>query len=149
MAPALEFPNELEVQIDTPRGGHVKRRDNGRVEFVSPIGCPFNYGSVIDTTAGDGDREDVIVLGDTLERGSRVRVPVLGRVRFIDAGEQDHKWLCGDELTQDEINRIRRFFRLYTRAKRVLNLLSGADGVTRFEGIELPETSLAHVAIPV
>jgi inorganic pyrophosphatase len=149
MAPLLDFPNELEVQIDTSRGGHVKRRDDGRVEFVSPIGCPFNYGSVVNTTAGDGDREDVIVLGDKLERGARLRVPVLGRVRFIDGGEQDHKWLCGEVLTTEEIYRIRRFFRLYTRAKRVLNLLSGADGPTRFEGIELPETSLAQVAIPV
>jgi inorganic pyrophosphatase len=147
--PLLDFPNELEVQIDTPRGGHVKRRDDGRVEFLSPIACPFNYGSVVNTAAGDGDREDVIVLGDKLDRGTRLRVPVLGRVRFVDAGEQDHKWLCGEVLTTEEIYRIRRFFRLYTRAKRLLNLLSGADGATRFEGIELPETSLAQVAIPV
>jgi inorganic pyrophosphatase len=145
----IQFPNELEVRIDTPLGGHVKRRDDGRIEFVSPIACPFNYGSAIDTTAADGDREDVIVLGDKLERGISVRVPVLGRVRFIDGGEQDHKWLCGDVLTQLEINRIRRFFRLYTRAKRLLNALSGVQGLTRFEGIELPETSLPHVAIPV
>lgn len=149
MAPLIQFPNELEVRIDTPLGGHVKRRDDGRIEYLSPIGCPFNYGSAIDTSAADGDCEDVIVLGDKLERGISVRVPVLGRVRFIDAGKQDHKWLCGDVLTQVEINRIRRFFRLYTRAKRLLNALSGAYGPTRFEGIELPETSLPHVAIPV
>jgi inorganic pyrophosphatase len=145
----IQFPNELEVRIDTPLGGHVKRRDDGRIEFVSPIACPFNYGSALDTSAADGDREDVIVLGDKLERGISVRVPVLGRVRFIDAGEQDHKWLCGDVLTQLEINRIRRFFRLYTRAKRLLNALTGAYGLTRFEGIELPETSIPLVAIPV
>jgi inorganic pyrophosphatase len=149
MAPSIEFPNELEVRIDTPLGGHVKRRDDGRIEFVSPIACPFNYGSAIDTAAADGQREDAIVLGEKLERGISVRVPVLGRVRFIDAGKQDHKWLCGDVLTQAEINRIRRFFRLYTRAKRLLNALTGAQGLTRFEGIELPETSLPLVAIPV
>jgi inorganic pyrophosphatase len=149
MAPTLEFPNELEVRIDTPLGGHVKRRDDGRIEFVSPIACPFNYGSANNTQAPDGDREDVIVLGEKLERGTSVRVPVLGRVRFIDAGEQDHKWLCGDVLTQVEINRIRRFFKLYSRAKRLLNALSFESGVTRFEGIELPETSLPQLAIPV
>jgi inorganic pyrophosphatase len=148
MAPVIDFPNELEVCIDTPLGGRVKRRDDGRIEFVSPIACPFNYGSVLDSRAPDGDREDVIVLGDKLERGECVRVPVLGRVRFIDAGKQDHKWLCGDSLTQFEINRIRRFFKLYTRAKRLLNVFTGAYGVTRFEGIELPETSLPHVALP-
>lgn len=146
---AFEFPNELEVRIDTPLGGHVKRRDDGRVEFVSPIACPFNYGSAHNTKAPDGEREDAIVLGDKLERGTSVRVPVLGRVRFIDAGQQDHKWLCGDVLTSYEINRIRRFFKLYTRAKRLLNMLTGSHGVTRFEGIELPETSLPNVAIPV
>jgi inorganic pyrophosphatase len=145
----IHFPNELEVRIDTPLGGHVKRRDDGRIEFLSPIACPFNYGSALDTNAADGGREDVIVLGAKLERGSSVRVPVLGRVRFIDDGKQDHKWLCGDVLTQADISRIRRFFRVYTRAKRVLNALSGAHGPTRFEGIELPETSLPLVAIPV
>jgi inorganic pyrophosphatase len=146
--PALQFPNELEVRIDTGRGGFVKRRDDGRVEFLSPVPCPFNYGSAVDTHAADGDREDVIVLGEKLERGTRVRVGVLGRVRFIDGGVQDHKWLCGETLSKREIARIGRFFRLYARCKRLLNALSGANGPTRFEGIELPETSLPHIAIP-
>jgi inorganic pyrophosphatase len=148
VAPVIDFPNELEVRIDTPLGGHVKRRDDGRVEFVSPIACPFNYGSAVNTQAPDGDREDVIVLGEKLDRGEFVRARVLGRVRFIDAGRQDHKWLCGESLGQREIHRIRRFFKLYSRAKRLLNALSGSSGVTRFEGIELPETSLPLVALP-
>ena len=145
---SLSFPNELEVRIDTERGGFVKRRDDGRVDFVSPLPCPFNYGSARDTLADDGDREDVLVLGEKLERGCEVRVAVLGRVRFIDAGVADHKWLCGESLSPREIKRINRFFRLYARAKRLLNALRGAHGPTRFEGIEVPETSLAAIELP-
>lgn len=140
--PLLEFPTDLEVRIDTARGGFVKRRDDGRIEFVSPLPCPFNYGSAQGTQAADGDREDVIVLGNKLERGSEVRVRVIGRVRFIDAGVDDHKWLCGDRLTRRELRLVGRFFKLYARAKRVLNALRGAGGPTRFEGIEVPESAL-------
>lgn len=146
---SLSFPNELEVRIDTARGGFVKRRDDGRVDFFSPLPSPFNYGSALDSKAADGDREDVIVLGEKIERGSEVRVPVLGRVRFIDAGVADHKWLCGDSLSPGEINRIKRFFQLYARCKGLLNKLRGAKGPTRFEGIEVPETSLAAIELPV
>jgi inorganic pyrophosphatase len=140
--PLLQFPTDLDVRIDTARGGFVKRRDDGRVEFVSPLPCPFNYGSVQGTEAPDGDREDVIVLGGKLARGCEVRVRVLGRVRFVDAGVDDHKWLCGDRLTRRELRLVGRFFKLYARAKRVLNALRGAGGATRFEGIELPESAL-------
>ena len=58
----MRFPEQLEVLIDTPRGSFVKRRDDGSVDFVWPLPSPFNYGSVPDTLAPDGDREDAIVL---------------------------------------------------------------------------------------
>ena len=141
----MEFPSELEVRIDTSRGGFVKRRDDGRVDFVSPVPCPFNYGSAQGTQAPDGEREDVIVLGSRIARGSSVRVAVLGRVRFVDGGVDDHKWLCGDVLSQRELVRVGRFFRLYARAKRVLHALQGEFRTTRFEGIELPETSFTNI----
>lgn len=144
MTTLLTFPTDLDVRIDTTRGGFVKRRDDGRVEFVSPLPCPFNYGSVEGTQAPDGDREDAIVLGGKLKRGSQLRVRVLGRVRFVDAGIADDKWLCGDRLTPRELRHVGRFFKLYARAKRVLNVLRGARGATRFEGIELPESALTR-----
>ena len=38
-------PPELEVVIEIPRGSFLKRGSSGRIDFVSPLPCPFNYGS--------------------------------------------------------------------------------------------------------
>lgn len=134
----MQFPSELEVRIDTARGGFIKRRDDGSVDYVSPLPSPFNYGSAPGTRSADGDREDAIVLGSPLAPGCTLRTRVLGRVRFVDAGVPDPKWLCGESLSARDLRRVRRFFWFYARAKRVLNVLRGAAGVTRFDGIELP-----------
>jgi inorganic pyrophosphatase len=132
------LPGEAEVVIDQPRFSHVKRRDDGAIDFVSPLPCPFNYGSVPDTRSGDGDRIDAVVLGPRLPRGSRKRVPVLGVVRFVDAGAPDPKWICAERpLSVRDLWVIGAFFRLYAIAKRVLNWLRGRSGATRFEGLEL------------
>ena len=39
-------PPEVEVVIEIPRGSFLKRGSTGHVDFVSPLPCPFNYGSV-------------------------------------------------------------------------------------------------------
>jgi inorganic pyrophosphatase len=67
------LPAELEVVIEVPLGGFIKRRDDGGIDFVSLAPCPFKYGSVPDTRSGDGDRLDALVLGPRLARGTRVR----------------------------------------------------------------------------
>jgi len=41
----LDTP-ELEVLIEVPRGSFLKRGSTGSIDFVSPMTCPFNYGSV-------------------------------------------------------------------------------------------------------
>jgi len=145
----VEFPDRLEVVIEVPRGGFIKRKDDGGVDFVSPFPCPFNYGSVPDTRSGDGDRLDALVLGSSVPRGSRLSCRVLGRVRFVDAGLEDPKYICtlraegpeGDHpaggLASDDHARIERFFTFYARAKRVLNALRGKSGATSYTGIEL------------
>jgi hypothetical protein len=89
------FPTfSVEVIIDVPLGGFVKRKDDGAIDFVSPAPCPFNYGSVPDTRSGYGDRLDAVVLGPRLPRGARVRVNVVARVRFTDAGQDYPKLIC-------------------------------------------------------
>jgi inorganic pyrophosphatase len=133
----VQFPEVLEVRIETSRGGLIKRRDDGSVDYISPLPAPFNYGSVPNTLAADGDREDCIVLGERLSTGESVRVRVLGRVRFWDAGVVDDKWICGDSLSRTELRTIIGFFRFYAVAKGALNLLRGARARTRYGGIEL------------
>jgi hypothetical protein len=45
-AQGAQAPPEVEVLIEIPRGSFVKRGSTGHVDFVSPLPCPFNYGSV-------------------------------------------------------------------------------------------------------
>src|SRR6185295_8056037 len=103
--------------VEVPRGSFIKRRDDGGIDFVSPVPCPFNYGSVPGTRSGDGDRIDALVLGPRLARGARVRVMVVGRVRFTDAGQDDPKLIgSGRPLGRVDRAKIVAFFALYARA---------------------------------
>lgn len=130
-------PRQLEVVIDTPRFSLIKRRDDGSIDYVSPVPCPFNYGSVPGTTAADGDRLDAVVLGPRLSRGARVSVPVVALVHFMDAGEHDPKYICAPgALTRSDAWLVATFFASYARLKGALNALRGKRGATRYEGTE-------------
>jgi inorganic pyrophosphatase len=134
---AVDLPEEIEVVIEVPRGGFIKRRDDGGIDFVSPAPCPFNYGSVPDTRSGDGDRLDALVLGARLGRGTRVRGKVVARVRFTDAGQDDPKLVCSERpLGVIDRATIAAFFRFYAGAKGLLNRLRGKSGPTRYGGLE-------------
>ncbi len=134
----VDFPDRLEVVIEVPRGGFIKRKDDGGVDFVSPLPCPFNYGSVPNTRSGDGDRLDALVLGPRVARGVHLTERVVGCVRFVDAGQDDPKYICSSSpLSARDRSRIAGFFTLYARAKQVLNLLRGKRGETHYGGIEL------------
>ena len=133
----MSYPSELDVIVEVPRGGFIKRRDDGSVDFVSPVPCPFNYGSVPDTRSGDGDRLDAVVLGPRLGRHARVRVRLRGQVKFVDAGEDDPKLICSESaLSAADRVRIRAFFWCYARAKALLNAVRGKSGHTHYGGFE-------------
>ena len=133
----MEIPDEIDVVIEVPKGGFIKRRDDGSVDFVSPAPCPFNYGSVPDTRSGDGDRLDALVLGPRLSRGTRVRTKVVGWVRFTDAGQDDPKLIGSDRpLTRVDRAKITAFFTVYARAKGLVNRWRGKAGPTRYGGLE-------------
>lgn len=133
----------IEVVIDVPLGGFIKRTDEGAVDFVSPAPCPFNYGSVPDTRSGDGDRLDAVVLGPRLARGARVRVNVVARVRFTDAGQDDPKLICSDRpLGRLDRAKVTAIFALYARAKSLLNRARGKAGPTRYGGLEVVSPSV-------
>jgi inorganic pyrophosphatase len=59
---ALE-PPEVEVVIEVPRFSFLKRGSTGRIDFISPLPCPFNYGSVPTHVGMEGDLLDALVLG--------------------------------------------------------------------------------------
>jgi inorganic pyrophosphatase len=136
--PPARPPEYTDVQIDAPRFSFIKRDDSGAIDFVSPLPCPFNYGSVPGTRSGDGDRIDALVLGPRRPRGVLRQLPVVAIAHFIDAGELDPKWICAarplDLAGQLQLN---AFFRVYAVAKRVLNRSRGKKGETSYGGIEL------------
>ena len=128
-------PRRVRVCIEVPRLSFVKRGGTG-IEYVSPLPCPFNYGSVPDTLAPDGDALDAIVLGPRLAVGANVDVDVHAVVRFVDDGAVDDKLVCGPAPSAADIRRLTRFFRVYAVARGWMNRARGRAGVTRFDGVE-------------
>ena len=120
------------VTIETPRWGFVKRRADGRVDFISPLPSLFNYGCVEGELSGDGDPLDALLLGPRLPRGAKVRASVWGCVEFVDAGDEDPKLVCRVGLAPREIEwlRVRIFFTIYAVLKRPLNWVRGRTGPT-------------------
>ncbi|MEX1363256.1 MAG: inorganic diphosphatase [Nannocystaceae bacterium] len=123
MAPLL-LPEILTVIIEVPRGGMVKRRGDGSVDFVA-LPSPFNYGSVVGTVAADGDPLDAIVLGPRLPPGRTVQRRPLAVYGFVDRGLLDPKIVCGESLVLGGADRraVERFFAVYSRFKRGLQRL--------------------------
>ena len=128
-------PPELDVVIEVPRGGFVKRGSSGRVDFVSPLPCPYNYGAVPSHLGLEGDLLDALVLGPRLARGSRLRVKAWGAITLTDRGMVDDKLVCSvDEPGADEIEAVLRFFRFYARCKGFLNFCRCRPGRNASEG---------------
>jgi inorganic pyrophosphatase len=119
------------VRIEVPRGGHVKRRPTGEVELISPLGSPFDYGSIIGVQGADGDLADAVVLGPRRRAGEEVTAAVHGVVRFLERGRIDDKWICGEAPSPQEQRRLARFFRWYASLKRVRH----PGAATRVTGI--------------
>lgn len=145
----LDAEGCVEVWIEVPRLSFVKRDHEGRVRLLSPLPCPFNYGSLPGTRGADGDPIDALVLGPRRALGERVRVPPRGVVRFVDAGAPDPKWICSPaELSAADVRAIEWFFSVYALAKRVLNGLLMRPAPTRFERVELAQPEHAPERMP-
>ena len=126
----------VEVEVEIPRGGRVKRRADGTVDYASPVGAPFNYGFLPGVPGGDGDELDAILLGPRRATGARHDARVVGVVRFRDRGAVDDKLVCSDQpLRPEDRWLITAFFRLLTPVRRVLHLVRGQPGGTALLGI--------------
>jgi inorganic pyrophosphatase len=133
-----DFPLRVLVEIEVPRWSFLKHQSGKGVEYISPLPCPYNYGFVPDTRAGDGEAQDAIVLGRRLPRGTRVDVRVLGRVLFLDAGVHDDKWICGTEpMRALDRSSLHAFFTMYSRVRSLLNLVRGERRPTRYLGMQV------------
>jgi inorganic pyrophosphatase len=128
-------PPEVEVVIEIPRGSFLKRGSSGRVDFISPLPCPFNYGCVPLYVGMEGDLLDALVLGPPLPSGARLRVKAWGAITLTDRGMQDDKLVCSDRpMTASQRRDVLRFFHFYAKCKHLLNLWRGRPGRNACEG---------------
>lgn len=130
-----QAPPEVEVLIEIPRGSFIKRGSTGHVDFVSPLPCPFNYGSVPQYVGLEGDLLDAVVLGPRLPLGTRTQVRAWGAVVLTDRGMTDDKLICSHEpLSPKQRRRVLRFFHFYAKCKGLLNLLRRRPGRNACDG---------------
>jgi inorganic pyrophosphatase len=126
---------EVDVVVEVPRGSFLKRGSTGHIDFISPLPCPFNYGSVPSYLGLEGDLLDALVLGPRLPLGTRVRVRAWGAVTLTDRGISDDKLICSERpVTATEVRRVLRFFHFYARCKGLLNAWRRRPGRNACDG---------------
>ncbi len=125
----------VEVIIEVPRGSFMKRGSSGKLDFISPFPCPFNYGSIPAFIGLDGDLLDAVVLGHRLPVGTKVTSLAIEGIGMIDHGLHDDKLICSDSpISPLKKQLILLFFMIYAMAKNLINLLKGLKGLNRCEG---------------
>ncbi len=138
-------PPELEVVIEVPRGSFLKRGSSGRIDFVSPLPCPFNYGAVPSLLGMEGDLLDALVLGPRLRYGTRLRVKAWAAVTLTDRGMSDDKLICSAQPPSPaQIAGVLRFFRFYARCKGLINLWRRRRGRNACDGLCSAPAALAR-----
>lgn len=121
--------------IEIPRGSFLKRGSTGHLDFISPLPCPFNYGSVPSHLGLEGDLLDAVVLGPRLPLGARRRVVAWGAVILTDRGMSDDKLICSERpLGPSARRRVLQFFHFYAKCKGLLNLWRRRPGRNACEG---------------
>lgn len=126
---ATSEPPELDVVIEIPKGSFLKRGSAGQIDFISPLPCPFNYGSVPNLLGLEGDLLDAVVLGPRLPLGARLTVKARGAVTLTDRGLTDDKLICSEHpLSFRERQNVLLFFRFYAKCKGLLNVYRGRPG---------------------
>ena len=132
---ATAGPPEVDVVIEIPRGGFLKRGSTGHIDFISPLPCPYNYGSVPKFLGLEGDLLDAVILGPRLPPGARLRVKAWGAVMLTDRGMTDDKLICSERRPSlSECENVLRFFRFYARCKGLLNMWRRRPGRNACEG---------------
>lgn len=144
-APAARDAPEVEIVIEIPRGSFVKRGSTGCIDFVSPLPCPFNYGSVPTHIGLEGDLLDAVVLGPRLSAGTTLRLRAWGAVTLCDRGMIDDKLVCSARpLTSAQRRQVLRFFRFYAWCKGLLNLWRRRPGRNACEGWRAADEAIAR-----
>lgn len=128
-------PPEVDVVIEVPKGSFLKRGSTGHIDFIAPLPCPFNYGSVPKYLGLEGDLLDAVVLGPRLPLGASLRVKAWGAVVLVDRGMTDDKLVCSEvPISFRERERVLRFFAFYAKCKWLLNVVRRQPGRNACDG---------------
>jgi inorganic pyrophosphatase len=121
--------------IEIPRGSFLKRGSTGNIDFISPLPCPFNYGSVPSHIGMEGDLLDAVVLGPRLALGTRINIKVWDALTLTDRGMSDDKLICSAQApTLSQRRDVLRFFHFYAKCKGWLNIWRRRPGRNACEG---------------
>ena len=113
----------------------IKRRSDGAIDFIAPLPCPYNYGSISGRRSGDGDLLDVVVLGPRRPAGALLSLRAVGVIGFLDLGLHDPKVICAEApMSARQRAGLERFFRGYARFKRALAWTRGQTEPTCYLG---------------
>jgi inorganic pyrophosphatase len=128
------FGRRVAVRIETPRGSFVKRDwIDGRLRaaFVSPVPCPFDYGTIAGEPAEDGLGRDAVWLGRRMKALETAEGVVAAVVRFRDDGAVDDKWVvtAGGTISARDVQRLSRFFSFYAAVKRLRGATASFEGI--------------------
>lgn len=124
-----------EVVVEYPRWSMVKRRSDGSMDFIAPLPCPYNYGSIPGRRSGDGDLLDAVILGPRLPHGATRSLVAVGVIGFFDLGVHDPKVICSEAaLSPHQRRSLELFFRTYAGFKRTLAAARRQPGATRYLG---------------
>ena len=142
---AHHTPPQVRVRIEVPRWSFLKRGSSGKVDFISPLPCPLNYGCVPDYIGLEGDLLDAVVLGPRLALGSELIVHAYASIALTDRGMTDDKLICCTRPPTDaELRGVHRFFRFYARCKALLNWYRGRPGRNACDGWDDPRAAIAR-----
>ncbi|MFH0860162.1 MAG: inorganic diphosphatase [Candidatus Altiarchaeota archaeon] len=124
----------MEIIIETPKWSFIKYKFVGGSfvrSLVSPFPTLYNYGFAVGSVGGDGQPQDVLVLGRRLPAGTRLNANILGYVQFQDKGLEDNKLICvpSGRISLADRLMIDMFFRAYSLFKRAYYLFKYSKSV--------------------
>ncbi len=154
-----EAPEEFNALIEIPKGSKVKYeldKDTGLLKvdriLYSSVIYPANYGFIPRTLGDDDDPLDLlVVMQETVQALSIMRVRPIGMMHMVDEGQNDEKIICVhlddpeyrdfdhyEQLPPHRMNELQRFFEDY-------KVLEGKEvDVGNFEGPEEAVEAVRH-----
>jgi inorganic pyrophosphatase len=154
-----EAPEEFNALIEIPKGSKVKYeldKDTGLLKvdriLYSSVIYPANYGFIPRTLGDDDDPLDLlVVMQETVQALSIMRVRPIGMMHMVDEGQDDEKIICVhlddpeyrdfehyEQLPPHRMDELQRFFQDY-------KVLEGKEvDVGHFEGPEEAVDAVRH-----